>query len=218
MRSFAGRLSGLYAITDEKLIPQQGFAEAVEQALAGGARIIQYRDKSLDHAKRLHQAGELCRLCRKYRATAIVNDDIELALLVNADGVHLGKDDARLAEARQKLGQQAIIGISCYNDYSLAVEAKKNGADYIAFGAMFSSPTKPLAVNASPGLIQKARQQLDLPVCTIGGIDTANARQLIEYGADMIAVISALFASTDIRQTAEQFTSYFKQSDLDPAA
>lgn len=209
-RRHQDRLGGLYAITDENLIPAQRFTEAIEQALQGGARIIQYRDKSTDHVKRRQQAGELCRLCRQYQAVAIINDDLELASTVDADGVHLGKHDMHMTEARKKLGNNAIIGVSCYNDFSLAEKAADHGADYIAFGAMFTSPTKPQAVKASPDLIVKAKQQLDIAVCTIGGIDTGNAKQLVDYGADMIAVISALYASKQIRETAEQFSACFK--------
>ena len=203
------RLQGLYAITDEKLIPEAHFSSIVDQALQGGTRIIQYRDKSNSRQKRLEQAMLLTKLCKQYQALCIINDDVELAAAVNADGVHLGKDDVRLAEARNRLGENAIIGISCYNDISLAINAKKNGADYVAFGAMFSSPTKPEAVNAPLELITQAKQQLDIPVCTIGGINADNASRLVSQGADMIAVISTLFAADSIKKTAQQLASCF---------
>jgi thiamine-phosphate diphosphorylase len=126
------KLKGLYAITDENLIAEESFSEAIESALLGGARIIQYRDKSANQKKRLLQASVLRTLCTQYQATCIINDDISLAKSVNADGVHLGKNDTELLNARQILGENAIIGISCYNDIDLAIDAEKNSADYVA--------------------------------------------------------------------------------------
>jgi thiamine-phosphate pyrophosphorylase len=211
------RLRGLYAITDERLIPGQHFSEAVELALQGGARIVQYRDKSADQEKRFQQASELRRLCEEYRAVAIINDDIELARAVNADGVHLGKDDISLSEARQLLGDNAIIGVSCYNDLSSAIKAERDTADYVAFGAMFSSSTKPEAVVAGPGIISQAKQQLSIPVCCIGGISMSNIHQLVENGADMTAVISELFSANNIQHAAEQLSQHFHLNYNSPA-
>jgi len=203
------RLKGLYAITDEKLIPEEYFSEIIESALLGGTKIIQYRDKSDNQQKRLAQANTLRMLCTKYNATFIINDDIELAKAVNADGVHLGRDDAALSNARQELGEDAVIGISCYNDIELALIAEKNSADYVAFGTMFSSPTKPEAVMATPTLISEAKPQLNIPVCGIGGITAENIHQLIKHQADMAAVISSLFAAGDIKQTAIKLSQHF---------
>jgi len=203
------RLRGLYAITDETLITEEDFSEAIESALQGGASIIQYRDKSGNRQKRLQQAASLRELCTRYDATCIINDDIELARAVNADGVHLGRDDTALAHARQQLGEDAIIGISCYNDISLALEAERNSANYVAFGTMFSSPTKPDAVNAGPETISQARKRLNVPICAIGGITEANIHQLIEHDADMAAVISSLFAADDIQLRARLLSQRF---------
>ena len=203
------RLKGLYAITDEHLITEEQFSDTIESALLGGTRIIQYRDKSDNQQKRLAQANKLRTLCTKYNATCIINDDIELAKAVDADGVHLGRDDAALTNARQELGADAIIGISCYNDIELALIAEKNSADYVAFGTMFSSPTKPDAVMATPSLISEAKQQLDIPVCAIGGITDDNIHQLVQHHADMAAVISSLFAADDIKQTADRLSRHF---------
>lgn len=203
------KLKGLYAITDEKLITRQGFSEAVELALQGGARIIQYRDKSNNPQKRFQQATILCSLCEQYQAVSIINDDIELAKAVNAHGVHLGKDDASLTKARQTLGDDAIIGISCYNNLPLAINAEKNTADYVAFGAMFSSSTKPEAIKTNIDIISNAKQQLSIPVCAIGGITDKNIQQLIQQGVDMTAVISSLFASNDIKDTADSLSKHF---------
>ncbi len=206
------KLKGLYAITDEKLITEQQFSEVVELALQGGARIIQYRDKSNNPEKRLQQASKLCALCQQYQAVSIINDDIELAKAVNADGLHLGKDDISLADARQILGDKTIIGISCYNDLSLAIKAEENTADYVAFGAMFSSATKPQATVAGPDIISQAKQQLSIPVCSIGGITINNIHQVIQHGADMTAVISDLFSTDDIQHKAKQLSRQFSLS------
>ena len=207
--SHTQKLKGLYAITDETLISEENFEQSVKLALQGGSKIIQYRDKSCDHNKRLRQATLLRTLCTQYHATCIINDDIELARAVHADGVHLGKDDISIAQARKNLGENSIIGISCYNDLKRALIAEKNQADYVAFGAMFSSPTKPDASNASPQLIATAKTQLSIPVCAIGGITENNITQVIDQGADMAAVISCLFSSNDIKNAANILSQNF---------
>ena len=204
-----GKLKGLYAITDEQLITEERFSEAIESALQGGTRIIQYRDKSNNHQKRLQQAKTLRSLCKQYQALCIINDDIDLARAVNADGVHLGKDDVDLADARQKLGDDVIIGISCYNDINLALTAESNSADYVAFGTMFSSPTKPDAVCATPDIISLAKQQLTIPVCAIGGITDKNISQLVKHHTDMAAVISSLFSAENIEHAAHKLNKQF---------
>jgi len=203
------RLKGLYAITDERLITEERFSEVIEAALQGGASIIQYRDKSDDHQKRVQQATSLRELCTEYDAICIINDDIELAKTVDADGVHLGQDDTALVNARSSLGEDAIIGISCYNDIELALTAEKNSADYVAFGTMFSSPTKPDAVTAGPDIISQAKKQLSVPVCAIGGITDENIHQLVQQQSDMAAVISSLFAADDIKHRARLLSQHF---------
>ena len=203
------RLKGLYAITDERLITEERFSEVIEAALQGGASIIQYRDKSDDHQKRIQQATSLRELCTEYDAICIINDDIELAKTVDADGVHLGQDDTALVNARSSLGEDAIIGISCYNDIELALTAEKNSADYVAFGTMFSSPTKPDAVTAGPDIISQAKKQLSVPVCAIGGITDENIHQLVQQQSDMAAVISSLFAADDIKHRARLLSQHF---------
>jgi len=205
------RLTGLYAITDEKLIAEDEFDQVIESALQGGTKIIQYRDKSTDRKKRLQQARTLRSLCERYQAICIINDDLELARAVNAHGIHLGKDDTSLNEARQILGIDAIIGVSCYDDLALALDAEKNSADYVAFGAMFSSPTKPHAVKVGLEMISLAKQQLTIPVCTIGGITDNNIELVIRHGADMAAVISGLFSAGDIEHTARNLSQYFNK-------
>lgn len=203
------KLAGLYAITDEHLITEKDFNTAIEAALQGGARIIQYRDKSPDQKKRFQQSSALRALCQDYQALCIINDDIELALAVNADGVHLGKDDTALAQARCALGDDAIIGVSCYNDLSLALAAEKNTASYVAFGAIFASPTKPHAPCAGLDIIKQARQQLSIPICGIGGITEKNIQQVIHNGCEMTAIISGIFASKDIKNSARHLAEQF---------
>jgi thiamine-phosphate pyrophosphorylase len=197
------KLKGLYAITDERLISEQDFDKKVEQALLGGANIIQYRDKSNDTKKRQQQALSLRQLCEKHNALCIINDDIQLAKLVSAHGVHLGKNDTSLITARDVLGKDAIIGISCYNDLSLALSAEKNGADYVAFGAIFPSPTKPNAAVAGLDIITQAKKILSLPICSIGGITKDNIHLPILSGTDMTAIISSAFACDDIRDAID---------------
>jgi len=210
----SNQLQGLYAITDEHLISEQDFDRKVEQALQGGANIIQYRDKSNDTKKRQQQAHSLRQLCEQYNALCIINDDIQLAKTVKAHGVHLGKNDASLSTAREALGENAVIGVSCYNDLSLALSAEKKGASYVAFGAIFPSPTKPDATVAGLDIISQAKKTLSLPICTIGGITHKNIQQVIQHGADMTAVISEIFASTNnqsngIKKATQDLRYYF---------
>jgi len=203
------KLKGLYAITDERLIDEQHFIQSVASALQGGCKIVQYRDKSSKQDKRLQQAHALRSICNEHQAILIINDDIELARSVKADGVHLGKGDNAIHTAREQLGDEAIIGISCYNDLTLAIEAEKNTADYVAFGTIFSSPTKPDASKTSPEIIRQAKQKINIPVCAIGGITRKNIHQVTQYGADMAAVISDLFSSGDIKNIAAELSQHF---------
>ncbi len=208
------RLKGVYAITDQQLITEDDFSHTVELVLQGGVLIIQYRDKSDKTQKRLQQAGVLRSLCEQYQAICLINDDVELAKAVNAHGVHLGKNDVTISRARQQLGENAIIGVSCYNDLNRAIIAEKQTADYVAFGAIFSSPTKPDAIVAGLDIISTARHQLSIPICTIGGITSDNIQQVIQYGADMTAVISCLFSADDIKpgiikKRAKSLSQYF---------
>ncbi len=207
------RLSGLYAITDSQLLPGDKLYGGVAAAIAGGARIIQYRDKNNDRQQRHQTARQLLTLCREQDILLIINDDVALAAEIGADGVHLGKDDTDLHLARQMLGK-AIIGVSCYNDWQQAEVAHQSGADYIAFGAFYPSATKPNAVTADKFLLQRAKQELNLPVVAIGGITTNNGAELIEAGADMLAVVQGVFAQKDIRQAATEYAQLFNQQNI----
>lgn len=200
---------GLYAITDPLLIADDRLIMAVEQAILGGARLIQYRDKSTDAARRLAQARALNALCQRCHIPLIVNDDVELAFQVGAAGVHVGRDDPAFATARTRLGQNAIIGMSCYDRLDLALDAARAGADYVAFGAFFPSPTKPTEIRASIELLREARAVLNVPIVAIGGITPENGRLLLEAGADGLAVVSGVFGQPDIQAAARRYAALF---------
>jgi thiamine-phosphate pyrophosphorylase len=201
--------SGVYAITDEHLLTDMELIPAVEQALQGGIRVLQYRHKSGEFRHRVMQAAALKTLCQRYRASLIINDDIDLCQAVEADGVHLGQSDADLAEARYRLGPTAVIGVSCHDNPALVAVAENNGASYIALGRFFPSLTKPDAPAASIENLRLIRQQTQLPIVAIGGVTTENGRVLIDAGANMLAVINHLFAAPDIRARARELTNLF---------
>lgn len=203
------RLTGLYAIADTFYLDDAQLLKAVTSAIEGGARVIQYRDKKHDAKKRVHQASEIAALCRQQNALFIVNDDVDLAQRVNADGVHLGRDDIPLAVARVQLGAKAIIGVSCYNELARALQAQTDGAGYVAFGRFFPSRTKPQAVLASPELLRAAKQKIHLPLVAIGGITPENGAALIAAGADALAVIEGVFGQNDIRAAARRYVQLF---------
>jgi thiamine-phosphate pyrophosphorylase len=202
-------IKGLYAITPESA-DTQALVDKVKAALEGGARLVQYRSKSDDAALRHEQAAELLELCRAYHVPLIINDDVRLAALVDADGVHLGEEDASLKEARINLGPDKIIGVSCYQDLALAKRFQSEGADYVAFGSFYPSTTKPGARPCPVSLLSEARKALRLPIVAIGGITPENAVALVSAGADAVAVISALFDAPDIGATAAHFASLFQ--------
>lgn len=199
-------ISGLYAITPEE-DNTASLLQRVSQALQGGVRVLQYRNKLGCTALRLEQAGALRELTREYDVPLIINDDASLALKVDADGVHLGFEDGSVSAARATLGSSKIIGVSCYNRLDLAREAVSLGADYIAFGAFFASAIKPSAPVASIELLQQARREIELPLVAIGGITAENGAQLLAAGATALAVISALFGADDIQHAARQFAN-----------
>jgi len=203
------QLHGLYAITDNNLIKNDQFLEMVEQAILGGARVIQYRDKTNDKQYRLLQAQGLNWMCKKYAIPLLINDDIVLAQQVSADGVHIGKDDLDLKTARAILGDKAIIGVSCYNQLSLAQRAVAGGATYVAFGSFFSSTTKPKAVSCPVDLLTEARKILNCPLVAIGGITPINAIELVKAGVDCLAVIQGLFGQAEVKVAAQSYAALF---------
>ena len=206
-------INGLYAITPDCSDTAE-LLRRVRLALAGGTQLLQYRNKPADADLRLVQARALRKLTLEWSALFIVNDDTRLAAEVEADGVHLGAEDGGLEAARTVLGKNRIIGVSCYNRISLAHEAAGAGADYVAFGAFFPSGTKPAAVRADAALLQQARAELALPLVAIGGITAQNGAELVQAGADALAVISALFDAADIPSAAREFSGLFTGKNL----
>jgi thiamine-phosphate pyrophosphorylase len=184
--------------------------QGVEQCLHGGVRLVQYRNKAASDALRSDQASLLGDLCARYDAVFIVNDDVELARQVDADGVHIGKEDGLIAHARAKLGMNKLIGFSCYNELALARSAAAAGADYVAFGSMFPSSVKPLARKVPLRLLTDARRMLSaVPIVAIGGISLANAARVIDAGADAVAVISGIFDQPSVESAARALCALF---------
>lgn len=202
------KIKGLYVITPDEQ-DTDILLYKVESALQGGVCMLQYRNKLANHRLQTQQARALLPLCRQYNVPLIINDSIKLCLTLDADGVHLGADDGNLAEARARLGSAKLMGASCYNRFELAVAAEQAGADYVAFGACFPSSTKPHAPVAGAELFGQAREKLTIPSVAIGGITLNNASQLIQSGANAIAVINAIFSADDIKLTSQQFTKLF---------
>lgn len=199
---------GLYAVTDPLLLPGEQLLEGVEAALAGGATMLQYRDKTASASERRQRAQALLDLCARYAVPLIINDDVELAAEIGAAGVHLGQSDVSPEVARDLLGELAIIGLSGYADLGALTCPT---ADYVAFGRFFASPTKPQARHAPLEILTQARARSDKPLIAIGGIHARNARRLRAAGADWIAVVSGLFGSEDIEATARQLCSAIAQ-------
>ena len=202
-------LKGLYVITDSQLMPEADFFNMVRQALEGGASIVQFRDKGRHDRQMLEKAIALRRLCEKYHALFIVNDHVGLAVEAGAHGLHVGEDDSDLQNARKAM-QGGIVGVSCYNDLERAVRMAADGADYVAFGSFFPSPTKPGARRAEPELLAAARTVLDVPVCAIGGITAENAEKLVLAGAHMTAVISDIWRADNIRERCSMYVDIFR--------
>jgi len=210
----AQKIRGLYAVTPDEADTDVLLAK-VEAALQGGINVLQYRNKAASHKLQTQQARAILPLCRQYGVPLIINDSVKLCLTLDADGVHLGADDGNLAEARARLGAGRILGASCYNRLDLALSAAQAGADYVAFGACFASGTKPNAPVASLQLFTQAKQAVDVPLVAIGGITLNNAAQVIQAGADAVAVVGALFnikndEDQSVTEVARQFSQLFK--------
>ena len=203
------RIAGLYAITPD-LADTDDLLYRVRAALAGGARVLQYRNKSASTQLRLTQARALQALCAARGVPLIINDHLDLALAVDAAGLHLGGEDSDIAAARARLGPDKLLGVSCYDRLELAEAALAAGADHVAFGSFFASGVKPDAVRPPLDLIGRARQRFTVPLVGIGGISAANAPQLITAGISAIAVISAVFSAPDIEAAAREFQSLFE--------
>jgi thiamine-phosphate pyrophosphorylase len=204
------KLAGVYALTPD-LPDTAALSARTDLALAGGASAIQYRNKTASAELKLQQAVALRALCSARGAIFIVNDDVELARAVGADGVHLGRDDASVVAARARLGPAAIVGVSCYDEIERAQSAIAAGGDYVAFGSFYPSLVKPNAVRPSPRLIAESKARWPaISVVAIGGITTANAAPLIAAGADAVAVISALYDAPDVLLAARELVACFR--------
>ena len=204
-------INGLYVITDETMIADADLRHYVEQAILGGASVVQYRNKNSDYETKVSQAEEILKVCNLHSVPLIINDDIALCAEINADGVHLGQNDADIVDAKEHLGSDAIIGITCHNSIDLAIKAQEQGADYVAFGRFFPSQTKPGATPADVSVLEKAQLMLNIPTVAIGGITADNAEQIIAAGASSIAVAGAVFADTDPKGQAEKLAKLFAE-------
>jgi len=204
-------MQGLYVITDPELIPSAKLVSSVGQAIAGGACLVQYRNKTASAAQKLWEAQDLMTLCTNLSVPLIINDDIELAKKVGAAGVHLGQNDISIEKARELLGDEAIIGLSCHDNFAFALEAEKAGANYVAFGSFFASSTKPQAIRAKSDLLLEAKEKLKIPIVAIGGITPKNAKKLIMAGADMLAVINGVFGTAAIENSAKLIQQQFNE-------
>jgi len=205
-------LKGLYVITDKKLIPRDRFIETVEKVIRGGAKIIQLREKDTPEEEIIRLGKELLKITRKYGIPLIINDSPKLAVEVGADGVHLGKDDPGIIEARRLLGSEVIIGVSCYGEIERGLRVEREGADYLAFGTPFFTPTKPDRKPTPLEVLKEAKRKIKtIPIFAIGGITKENAQSVLETGVDGIAVITAVFSSPNPEEAARSLAEFFKK-------
>jgi thiamine-phosphate pyrophosphorylase len=203
---------GLYALTPDE--PDTGvLVSKVRLALSGGVAAVQYRNKQAGAALRRQQAAALAEACAGAGVPLIVNDDVALALEIGAAGAHLGREDGDLVAARARLGPERLLGASCYDRLDLALAAVAAGADHVAFGAVYASPTKPVAARAPLALLTEAKRRLAVPVIAIGGITLENAGAVVRAGADALAVITALFEADDIAARARAFQQLFARME-----
>lgn len=207
---YGEKLRGLYVITDNALTPQETLYVQVEQALKGGATIIQLRDKINSEPIIRKTAQELQELCRSYNAIFILNDDINMALENGFDGLHIGKSDYDMFPKIRK-DFKGIVGVSCYGDIEKAKYVESLGADYVAFGSFFASPTKPDSNIVPLEILQKARKELKIPICAIGGINSANLEEVTLREPDMVAVISDIWRSENIIEIAQFYKEKLSQ-------
>lgn len=206
-------LKGIYAITDEVLTPNKTIVSQIKEALEAGAKVIQLREKSSSDDELESVARSLQNLCDKHDATFFINDRVQLAKKINADGVHVGINDQRVKEARAEVGDQMLIGVSCYGDLERAKQAVKDGADYVAFGAFYPSKTKPKAEVVSKEVISRAKAELKVSVCVIGGINRKNIHEIINFQPDLYALVSDIFESKNIKQSITELNEFISKSE-----
>ena len=201
-------MAEIYAISDDILMPENLALEYAKEILECGVKFFQFRSKKAVKNEKL--ASEILNLCEKFGAKFIVNDDVKFAKKIGAKAVHLGKDDEGIKEAFEILGKDAYVGVSCYNDINLAINAAKNGASYAAFGSVFTSPTKPNAPKCDLEVVRQAKQILNLPVCVIGGINETNIGSLSYANPDLIAIISAIYKDGTIKENIKNLQKIIK--------
>jgi thiamine-phosphate pyrophosphorylase len=209
--SYKKSLKGLYVITDNKLTPNDTIIQNVESSLKGGAKIVQLRDKVNDDETIIKIATTLQELCKKYDATFIMNDRVDLAIKLKTDGLHIGKSDYdNFIKIRRDF--DGIIGVSCYGNVNKAKEFETFGADYVAFGSFFSSPTKPDSNIVDLETIKVAKNRLNISVCAIGGINIENVQRVLNNRPDMICVISDIFSSSNIEKKCKDYINLIKET------
>ena len=201
-------MAEIYAISDDILMPENLALEYAKEILECGVKFFQFRSKKAVKNEKL--ASEILNLCEKFGAKFIVNDDVKFAKKIGAKAVHLGKDDENIKETFEILGKNAYVGVSCYNDINLAINAAKNGASYVAFGSVFVSPTKPNAPKCGLEVVKEAKQILNLPICVIGGINETNIGSLSHIKPDLIAVISAIYKDGNIKKNIKNLQKIIK--------
>lgn len=197
-------LLGLYVLTDATLTPEETMLEQIERVLKSGVKVIQYRDKDATDEEAEKQCLRLQALCDYYEAVFIIDDRLELAHRINADGLHVGEDDVSYEEARALLGADKIIGVSCYGNIERAQKYATLGADYVAFGSFFPSPTKPHAKVVEPEVLKVAKEKLSVPICAIGGISEENIHLLSRYDIAMYSLISAVYKDDTIEENLQK--------------
>ena len=201
-------MAEIYAISDDILMPENLALEYAREILECGVKFFQFRSKKAVKNEKL--ASEILNLCEKFGAKFIVNDDVKFAKKIDAKAVHLGKDDKNIKEAFEILGKDAYVGVSCYNDINLAINAAKNGASYVAFGSVFTSLTKPNAPKCGLEVVKEAKQILNLPICVIGGINETNIGSLSHVKPDLIAIISAIYKDGNIKENIKNLQKIIK--------
>jgi thiamine-phosphate pyrophosphorylase len=203
-------MKGLYLVTPDWDDTDKLLA-ATEQGLLGGASLLQYRHKTAGDDLQQEQARALLALCRRYGVPFIINDHLALCEMIDADGLHVGGTDASVAAVRTLLGKDKIVGASCYGDLELARHSAAAGASYVAFGGFYPSRVKKYAVTTQPDILTRARAELTLPFCVIGGMTVENSKPLVALGADMVAAISSVYGADDQRTAAANFVRLFSQ-------
>lgn len=206
--SIANKLKGLYVISDDALTPDETLLVQIEQALLGGACIVQLRDKKNSDDVIKQKIKKVQKLCKEYEALFVLNDKIDLAIELECDGLHIGESDHERFDAIRK-NFKGLIGVSCYGDVAMAKDFEKRGADYVAFGSFFTSPTKPNSNIIALEVLKDAKTRLTIPVCAIGGINTKNLDNIIQYKPDMISIINDIWTARDIRSQSSLYSSQF---------